>query len=524
MPTLGLDDVFAYQTPKVVLIRDRYVGFIRVSLMAAIFCLIIIFEILYKGKHLVDEGGSGVYRLQLQQPTENGCNLKLDDCKQNFSSLSDLAYCQQSSRVYTAAKKPCRYFDGLDLSTDFDSGIAVTTNIEQLNQQRSCVPSKDNNWSCNDKLYVSLNADSNVTHHTSSIQDTFAADVGRFTLLIDHSFRGNGNAAEMSKDQFGMPGFWLRCRNTTCEKIPIVCGMSDVRMCPRGQPTLADVEKRLSWYLTTPSEAALLDSGEGRISTSSFGTFSESRETRSSRRHVAGDPEAVEIRDVGSIGMIQSHRIGATDRRHGRLKRSDSWSIRTQSKLVSEEARARKYAMDARLDVLDSPVISITNGDIFSIDQLLRIAGIDLDELVDGEAGSPRTYRSTGLVLVVLIEYTNQRNWIGLRTFPWHATPHPEYTISVTTAPSPRFKTRSAYTDQDDGKRVFIERNGIRIVVQQQARILVWSWTNFLVILTTSLGLLKVADMITEGLALYGMRNSKAYSDLKYERSIDFNP
>eukprot|EP00927_Polykrikos_kofoidii_P006247 TRINITY_DN12539_c0_g5_i1.p1 TRINITY_DN12539_c0_g5~~TRINITY_DN12539_c0_g5_i1.p1 ORF type:complete len:519 (-),score=63.36 TRINITY_DN12539_c0_g5_i1:94-1650(-) len=513
-----LDDVFAYQTPKVVKIRDRYLGFLRISLLALIFIFIVVFQILYKGTHLSVEDIQGTYRLQLQHPTLNGCNPKHSTCSHSFRPLTDIPYCDQSDLEYINDKKPCQYFDATDVEQFVGDGILVPTNIETVHQRRACIPSNANDWTCEGQLYNNVGEDGHFlgTHGAEDV--TYVADIGRFTILIDHSFQGMGKAEDMQFDQSDLSGSWLRCSGNSCEKVPIVCGMSNASRCKTGEPTLEDFEARKAFYLRAgkggrgaSDHTMLLDRGVGRKVTLSQDTapamsaaaLRPTHDRTLRRSSFLRHSDASRHRVVGLIG------VGDVDS-HGGL----------------EEARAQHYAMDAPQGMFESPVISITHGDVFSIDQLLRMAGVDLDEMIPTESGSTsNTYRRTGLVLLVLIEYTNDVTWCGLKASPWHQVATPEYTIRVKSAPAYRFKMRSVERSSlDADTRTFLEYNGIRIVVHQHGRLLVWSWTTLLVILTTSLGLLKVADLITEMLALYALPKAKAFNDLKYEKSIDFNP
>merc|ERR1719261_2252258 len=66
--------------------------------------------------------------------------------------------------------------------------------------------------------------------------------------------------------------------------------------------------------------------------------------------------------------------------------------------------------------------------------------------------------------------------------------------------------------------RILSEYHGIRILVEQSGNIAVWDNIQLLLILTTTLALMAVANCITDSVALYCMPQSDEYWAIKYER------
>ena len=50
---------------------------------------------------------TGSTRFTLQQPTKDACSPDDAGCKNEFASIYDLAYCEQSTLPYVGDKLPC---------------------------------------------------------------------------------------------------------------------------------------------------------------------------------------------------------------------------------------------------------------------------------------------------------------------------------------------------------------------------------------------------------------------------------
>jgi len=72
----------------------------------------------------------------------------------------------------------------------------------------------------------------------------------------------------------------------------------------------------------------------------------------------------------------------------------------------------------------------------------------------------------------------------------------------------------------DDPKqaRVVKEYHGIRVMIEQSGSVAVWDNIQLLLILTTTLALMAVANCITETVALHCMPESDKYWSIKFER------
>jgi len=256
MPICGQDpdELFAYPTPKIVIMKDRYLGLMRIMLMVFIFFYIFIFTILYKGAHLQKTDVEGVFRMTLRHPTEELCDPFLVGCEANFTPMTKLPYCSESPARYVtpdgqeATKRPCQYWDYIESGMPADGGLFVPTRVRRFQQERGCEPSEANGWQCSEHGSVLYNFEDTASgglqtpgdaglHEAAPLYDIFVGDVDHFSLLLDHGFR---NSLGLQANDFSMNGYWLECPSAdaptpSCKEHLIVCGHSD---CPRGSAGL----------------------------------------------------------------------------------------------------------------------------------------------------------------------------------------------------------------------------------------------------------------------------------------------
>lgn len=459
------DDVLAYQTPKVVKIRERKLGCMKITLMVIIIFYILIFTVFFQGKHLKVGGINGVFRLTLQHPTKNMCNPFHMACKHNFTKLQELPYCSQSDKEGALVKRECQYWDMLDLVRPSDQGMFIPTRVETFHQKRACEPSAANNWECSGYLYQFVNKDGEVASGEGAAEphsDVFMAEPERFTLLVDHSFRGSKG---VSRDDFSMNGYWLDCPavepgqaedRSACKANPVYCVHNN---CPDGAPKMGQEKESLLEFAS-----AVVDKSVAFSRRDSFVT--------------------------GQASELEQER-----------------SLSTARILASE----------------NQPAVAVKKGDVFSLKHLMEIAHYDD---FDGAGGFKEgSVRSRGTVLVISIEYTNVQKWMGLMVNPWNPFgPRPWYHYRVTKRPVYDYMVRDTSDDPAKSTRKVREWHGIRVVVEQNANIAVWDTAQLILTLTTALGLLAVSNAITDFLAISVFKRGKEYADCKYEVTEDFNP
>ena len=199
------DDLFAYTTSRLIVIRDRRLGLLRFAFIFLCFVYIVIYQVIIL-KGWADTtpftGGSLVLAIN---PTKNDngethcrcyggkesplCGKEL--CDDDFSNSSDLPYCKLSTLPYAHTKKDCIWADANNVVTEYASTLFMATQIEykyqQFNTNLSTTGSYINPLTA-DGAHGSLWVD--VPHPDKSAgynREFYITDVERYTLLIEHA-------------------------------------------------------------------------------------------------------------------------------------------------------------------------------------------------------------------------------------------------------------------------------------------------------------------------------------------------
>jgi len=498
-----VDEILAYQTPKVVNIRDRTLGVLKYIFMLIIFCYVVVFQVLYKGSHFQLDHLSGVARLQLQHPTKL-CNPMDLGCLANYSSLQKLPYCSQYTGKKAAHnRKKCKYFDALDLLTPVDAGYIVPSYIEIYDQSHSCKPNAANGFKCS-RPYDFLDEKGDVQKGPGRAKpkaEFYVADIEAFTLLIDHSFRVETGSVEY--DDINMQGYWVDCSkkqwtlNSTwlsteaeCKSNPIVCMHKDCKKL--GMVTAAKVGRASSNALKAPAKdaTALVQKAARQHSKSSVGIH------------------------VSAIGSLLQSKSAVSELSQVRSQRLQAATVQDET----EEEISRLFSgPHGHQLVSNTDVYSLQAGDVLSISTLFAMAGRSLDDVwFDPSTKSNMSARKRGTVLVVNIHYNNLKPWTLFRP-----QDPPDYTISVTSQPVEKYKHMSI--SENGPNRELTVAYGTLVIVQSSGTIGVFRMIHMLIVVSTSLGLLAAASVITDALALYLLPMREEYSKAKFQETADFH-
>eukprot|EP00929_Paragymnodinium_shiwhaense_P050020 TRINITY_DN25210_c0_g1_i1.p1 TRINITY_DN25210_c0_g1~~TRINITY_DN25210_c0_g1_i1.p1 ORF type:complete len:500 (-),score=73.04 TRINITY_DN25210_c0_g1_i1:120-1619(-) len=460
---LDLDSTFAYQTPKVVKIQDRTLGLLRIGLMLAIFVYIVVFNMWYKGQHFLMSDVNGIFRLQWQEPVRHKCNPLDIDCDADFQSTTELPYCKDFSGPASDVEltsKTCAFYDARELPVNLLGGVLIPTRIKTFRQVRNC---QDESQNCRRK-YSYVDAQGKVQQgkgEAMPVADNFVVDIEDFTMLVDHSFStANG---KVKLDDYNMQGYWKPCPgdDKRCERKQMICAHDS---CSKEQDSDAKTmfTQMRALRSEVPEPTSLNHSRHRRAPAASFTQLSMSTEA-----------ETLENRSWAG----QLHR-GAGVADHDGEK--------------------------------GEKVLSIEDGDVFSLKNLLAMAGMSLDDVTNTES-----VRDRGSAIVVKIQYNNMHPWQLLQ--PQNP---PEYTVSVTRRPVMTFKQTDVVSEDADG-RVLQIKYGVYIIIQQVGRIGTFDAVNLLITLAAATTLLAVSNVLTDMLALYALPRKEIYTELKYEVSDD---
>mmetsp|Transcript_22653 Transcript_22653/g.51761 ORF Transcript_22653/g.51761 Transcript_22653/m.51761 type:complete len:638 (+) Transcript_22653:75-1988(+) len=194
------DNLFAYSTVKQVNIRDRKLGLIHALFRLSIIAYIIVYQLMYKCKHMVEGRVYGTTRMTLQRPTVEHCNPLHYDCEADLTHVKDLPYCKQADRQDRSSSSnssfrslDCLYLDEHAWNFGFEDqdSIFLATRYNNITQTKDHGHPKTNPYKFK-KDDVQL--------------DHYVADIERFTVLIDHSFISRDSGLEGKAS--GLMGFW----------------------------------------------------------------------------------------------------------------------------------------------------------------------------------------------------------------------------------------------------------------------------------------------------------------------------
>jgi len=154
--------------------------------------------------------------------------------------------------------------------------------------------------------------------------------------------------------------------------------------------------------------------------------------------------------------------------------------------------------------------------DILSIGQILMASGIEsMDQIFPGSC--VETLRSSGVVIIINIYYNNIRFNTGTITYQYRADP------VITSEFKSVQTTENIVIDNTTSGRVIINRHGIRLVFVQGGKIGVFDFQTLLLTFVSGLGLLAVATLITDQVALRLLPQRAVYQQYKYEPTPDFS-
>lgn len=209
-----LDDVFAYNTAKIVRVRDRRLGIVRLIFILTILGYIIGDVFIVKRKFLDVETPVGTVSVSLKKPDK-------------VTDVTHFPYCHRydDEKVYGKPLQPyfqrtCRIVDAISLEGTPDAGDSffVATRHSVKHQVRECAVDAEvckRPWvedrSDGDYHPPLKGAPKGSNDHPPDFNSTYYADVESYTLLIKHAmisqrlYRATGEA-KFSRSNNGMTG------------------------------------------------------------------------------------------------------------------------------------------------------------------------------------------------------------------------------------------------------------------------------------------------------------------------------
>ncbi|KAF9969662.1 cytochrome c oxidase subunit 1, partial [Modicella reniformis] len=153
-------------------------------------------------------------------------------------------------------------------------------------------------------------------------------------------------------------------------------------------------------------------------------------------------------------------------------------------------------------------------GDIITVAELLKAAGVNLNELSQApSADKDESIRSAGVVIIVVINYA-AKGWNPGRI---------SYEYLPKAIIDQEYKAIETSRNFRDGDRVEINRHGIRIIFSQTGQLGHFSFITLLTNVVAAVALFKVANLIVELMMLRFHSQKARYVSHKFEHAKDAN-
>ncbi|KAJ9444708.1 P2X receptor A [Diplonema papillatum] len=124
---LDLDDLFAYRTPRTVLIRDRKLGISRIAILIALFIYVVIYEVIVQKGYMIKETPTGYVRIGVQQRVESSSGLPY---------CCDTPGCVQQKFGSARGAMPCVVWDELNSAVppaeEFSAFLTTRVNVTRF--------------------------------------------------------------------------------------------------------------------------------------------------------------------------------------------------------------------------------------------------------------------------------------------------------------------------------------------------------------------------------------------------------
>ena len=166
------------------------------------------------------------------------------------------------------------------------------------------------------------------------------------------------------------------------------------------------------------------------------------------------------------------------------------------------------------------PSTTSAGQDYFTLDLLLKAAGVDIDDCNGGPSdnmdntGTCQTYRDTGATMLLNIFWTDFAPYRGLV--------QPGYYYAPQLIAGSSFKQYVPFYDRYRSQRTLLNAHGIKIAVLLGGEFHRFDMLSFLITITTAVGLLAVATTIVDLLMLYVLPEKGRYQEAKYESTEEF--
>lgn len=476
------DEIFAYTTPKVAWVRDRYVGFGYYCLLFLAMCWVLIGQILWRNEHFQLKDVRGIPRLWVAHPTLNQCDPNSADCMPEFQPLSTLPYCTENPSATIKHPSKCKYGDKFSLLPDGinTNRMFIPTAEVIMTEKRGCKPSAQNQYKC-DALYMKENPDD--VYYMNESRAHYYANIEDYVIQLTSTY----HRASIAGTSLKHPGFYWECQDKKTEGERT--WEERLEMPHRYENCQDMVLKEIKCLKGIKCKKEDLAENKLALMEESdmvkYADYSGSRKLRSSAKKLQNPQLQYEIHHP------EAHVFSASA---------------GNSKMKDEPHRPTP------------DVYASIWGDTFKLGKLLELADADLDNHYNMDGF---TTRMAGTIIEVEVVYENMRKFLSS-----FGLSQVRYAYKVVEKKLPYISREWLATVQPvdyPETRRYVVQHGVLVVFNISGEFGFFSIVYLLIMLTTAMALLGTAAKVTDLFSIYGHPRKKNYFHIKYEVSPDFS-
>jgi hypothetical protein len=468
------DEIFAYNTGKVVWVRDRYIGCLYLSLVTCALSWVLVGEILWRNEHFQMKDVNGIPRMWFSRPTKGMCDPNVPTCKSNFKPTAELPYCAQYRGTGPVShRSTCHY---ADKHTLFPHGSEpnqafIPTSFVVVTEREGC--DKDGSEVCENEY----EKEGDGGYYLSDSELTYYANIEDFVVQLTSSY----DRETISGTSLDHHGFYMECLDAR--------GLQEKNWTDRmGKERECQNEKLVAIECLTGSDC--------------------SRAKKPKERGKGFFPK--ELDAMGSAITDDSLSLSGA--------RARAMQRRTRARAGLVELDRRPETQQTSEDTKVPDVFAGSWGDSFRLGKILELAGADLDRDYNMDK---LTTRKAGTIIQIEIEYSNLRRILS--TFGLSRV---RYTYKFKEKKLPYMSREFMAIVQPSDyptHRQYIVQHGILLVFTVKGEFGFFNIVHMLIVLTTTLTLVGTAHVMTDNLSIYLHPRKKNYFQLKYEVSPDFS-
>lgn len=531
------DDLLSYSTAKVVVIRDRRLGCLYYTITFIIIAYIVVFQILFLNQHYPLKDVTGTSRVIIQQPTKNDCDPNVKGCESDYLTLEQIPYCREfigKQTLRSTYRQPCVFADKHSIAPTgmLTNHLLVPTMVESTVENKGCEPSNANGHACTNEY--EMNGEKTTV---------FVADIEHYTVLISHTFTRITQSGTSNTVQ----GYYLECdrseeKETDAQRFiygekPYPCkGKLERKQidCIRTDCTYMQTENGWNAFTNTVSKAKQI----GSLMATRVAEMLRPRSSRNAKEH--DQHNHTHSHGNGHRGLVRNEFVVAADghirqehqHKRARARHAQSGAVALQveevqpSRLHAESSNQPESVLgiqskEQEMDKAEAPNVAelkesgawaVRKGDVFTIQKLLDLADLSLDETKNEEG---KTLREAGTVIEIEVVYSNLHPWTS--SFGNTEVQY-EYRVQRRPVEDMADELYSQFQPNFPAQRALDHRHGLYIIVKISGQFGEFSLVSLLIMLCTAAGLLRMATYLVDYISVCcPFKRADVYSDAKYQ-------